>query len=223
MRHIKIGDFDIDNFNILKSGGKPRYNNNVPIFETGYFRLTSYGVPNNEVNNMRLPFDVSQNECNIIKDKFNDIDNYMITHKNSILSNVPKNLVGDYQYIPCVRTNTMNNRYPDYWIAKWNIVQKDIITPIYVNQNDCKNKIYSSIDNIREFITFNCKMRLIVMIDKVMISPVIKKYLVSFKILAVEVIPRLNLFDDFALGFDFIDDTDNDKYKVAMDEEGFVD
>lgn len=238
-RVIFIEDIDINKFNVKKCGKNcvPLYGYSKMVFDTGYFKLTHYGISSNVTTHgvpIKLPLDNSQIYCNIIKDKLRGIDKYMINNKHNILSNyMKKNLIDDFEYIPCVKKNKVeyddysNFTKCDYWNAWLNYDSDEYMTTtVRVKENDNNFKIENDND-IATYMNYRCDLRMIICVDGICVVEKIKKYYLKLKILCMKIVPHEKLFSNWLTMYASDESEDEEtkekeKYMITMDDENFI-
>jgi hypothetical protein len=224
----------------------PRHNSSTFVFQTPEFQMTQGGIPplgkyaktDAQRTTIKFPFDPTQKACDDMKEMFSQIDDYMVDQSKNIFKGSVAKFKFNYKSIvrDPVEEETMEEEPKDkkekkpkfqFWKAKLDLAYPtgEIQTTIFKRdpENPTAKPEKVSVKtptDLSEYLTWNSKVRMIVMMNKMWADKNEKekgsgrKYGLAFKILSMEITPRESAgsYKDAVANYAFVDEdeTPND-------------
>lgn len=233
----------------------PRHSGQNPIFQTEEFEITQYGIPklgeyvkeDKDRIGVKWPLDPTQPGCVLMKDKFEEMDNYMMTNQKALFASHPvlKGLKSACEYSPVVRQpqtvedeladpNKPKKEKCDAWKAKFDIdfTTGKVKTSVYVRETpDSKPERVQieTISDLEKYVKYRSRVKMIVMMNKMWVDKTLKngakvrKFGLGFKIMSIEVVSMPESsggsYKDAMATYAFIDDSNQEQQEEAQEEE----
>ena len=189
------------------------------ISQYGIAPLGPFAANDGQRTTLKLPLDPKQPECELLKTMFQKMDQHMINNQKDIFQSVPT-LIKTFQYKSIVRepgeaedlgliqepSNKKTSKFPpiekcDFWKARLDLTYPEGLVQTSVFIKDAENpknqptKVdISSVTDLSSYLTWNSKVRMIVMVNKMWADKnpkdKVRKFGLAFKILSMEITPK---------------------------------
>lgn len=167
-----------------------------PFCMTGDIKLVKYGIPRNPTDPkmepfyktekdrafFKIPLDPEQPACVEIQKMIEQLDEYMESHKKTILSGISDKLHKKCNYIQLNKEPNEKEKEPKYNSVKVNLDAEfetgNISTLIYVKQPNGKNELQkvSSVKEVEQYLRWGCTFRCAFTISKMWVMKGKDKY-----------------------------------------------